>query len=698
MKKILYSLYGLLLFAITGCVQDEAILPEPHAQEGKEITVHFSTVVPEFKTVTTRANGGVNDLYLLVFDENGNFIVRRQAVLTNQTETGGTFTAQLPSTAKPRTVHFVSNYDWTGFNDSPGVNEATVVALLSTANATFWSRVELSGGISATSFSGITVQLLRNQAKISVTNEASNFIYDGFVIHNTPGKGTVAPYSVATGFTEGTITEPSGVTLTAAQASGISTAEKYLFERKNAAASSITTVIVRGTYAGQSYYYKIDLIDANKNRYDIERNWHYVVKIKTVTRAGYANFNDALAGASHNNTALDPIIEKYPMISDGTSKLEVEKTLVILTQPGQTFQVWAKYFPDINSSTVDNSGVTVALAPGNEALNGASLSFNPSTGIITATALSPLPSEPKEARIVVTKGDLARTIRVVLRTPFSFDPITINNANPATLSGTQSQDATLRFTIPSDFPADLLPLPIRIYAQGLYPASTGLQMVVENGQIHYIYMAASVGQQTVNFKTNKSGNAETVSLKADYFVDGAIDYNIVGGTITYGGNNVSAPAGTLVPSGATVTASTGTVTMTGNGQFRYSLPTSYNNNTSVTFTYTKQVNNYKEEYSYTTTIGTLLSNGTIALAPVNFIFEGTIKYKPGFGSWTDVPSNGTVSIVSGGGTITMTSKGNYRYTVSASTPDNQSIQFKYSSYKQTKTIGQLKTDSSLTLQ
>ncbi len=25
MKKILYSLYGLLLFAITGCVQDEAI-------------------------------------------------------------------------------------------------------------------------------------------------------------------------------------------------------------------------------------------------------------------------------------------------------------------------------------------------------------------------------------------------------------------------------------------------------------------------------------------------------------------------------------------------------------------------------------------------------------------------------------------------------------------------------------------------
>ncbi|HHV85180.1 MAG TPA: hypothetical protein GXX42_05105, partial [Petrimonas sp.] len=150
--------------------------------------------------------------------------------------------------------------------------------------------------------------------------------------------------------------------------------------------------------------------------------------------------------------------------------------------------------------------------------------------------------------------------------------------------------------------------------------------------------------------------------------------------------------------GATVTASTGTVTMTGNGQFRYSLPTSYNNNTSVTFTYTKQVNNYKEEYSYTTTIGTLLSNGTIALAPVNFIFEGTIKYKPGFGSWTDVPSNGTVSIVSGGGTITMTSKGNYRYTVSASTPDNQSIQFKYSSYKQTKTIGQLKTDSSLTLQ
>src|SRR5690554_845581 len=251
------------------------------------------------------------------------------------------------------------------------------------------------------------------------------------------------------------------MTLIPAQSSDISTDEKYLFERKNAYATDITTVIVRGNYNGQQYYYKIDLIDLEKNRYDIERNYHYIVKIKTVTRAGYTSFNDALEGASHNNTALDPIIEKYPIISDGIRKLEVEKTLVILTKPNQQFSVWAKYFPEIGNETFDNIGVTVSLQSGNTSIDGESLNFDSSTGIITATGLDQLPLEQGEARIIVTKGDLARTIRVILRNPFEFNPITINDQNPATITNGQSVDVALKFYIPNDFPEDLFPLPIR---------------------------------------------------------------------------------------------------------------------------------------------------------------------------------------------------------------------------------------------
>lgn len=604
MNKILSGLSLLCLILLGGCSQENFQVPGVQVNEGDEVTVRFSVLIPEFKTVQTRVNGGVNDMYLLVFDENGSFIVRRPAALHDQTETGGTFTASLPSSSSPRVVHFVSNLNPDAFNDSPGVNEATVVALLSTTNATFWSRVELNTGISSTSFDGITVELLRNQAKISVTNNASNFNYTGFTIHNASDKGTVAPYSVANGFAERTITEPAGVTLLPALLTSISPGEKYLFERKNATASDITTVIVQGTYEGQSYYYKIDLIDADKNRYDIERNWHYVVKIESVTRAGYSSFNDALAGASHNNTALDPVIEKYPIISDGISKLEVEKTLIILTQPDQTFQVWAKYFPNINSDEVNNEGVTVALQSGNEAIAGALLNFNPTTGIISGTGLSALPEEPGVALIRVSKGDLARTIRVQLRTPFSFNPGTINNANPGTVQNGQSQDAILRFYIPDDFPDDLFPLPVKIHTQGLYPASTGLEMVVEGGQVHYIYRATQKGQQTINFKTNKSNNTETVTLQADYFTDGTVAYQTdvitISGSIEYYERYWWGNSWSNVPRDASISVTEVTdasMQVPSNGNYTLTIPYTTENPT-ITFIYIRSNQTYRQAKSW----------------------------------------------------------------------------------------------------
>lgn len=606
MNKIVSGLSLLCLILLAGCTPENFQVPEIPASEGGEVMVRFTASIPEFKTVQTRANGGVNDMHLLVFDENGIFIARREASLPDQTETGGTFTASLPASSSPRTVHFVSNLEVSAFIDSPGSNEAAVVAMLNTSNATFWSRVELANGISASSFDGDPVVLLRNQAKISVQNNATNFTFSGFTIHNTPDKGTVAPYSVAKGFEEGTITEPSGVMLNPAQLAGISTDEKYLFERKNANASEITTVIVQGVYEGTSYYYKIDLIDADKNRYDIERNWHYIVKIETVTRAGYTSFDDALTGASHNNTALDPVIEKYPMISDGNSKLEVEKTLIILTQPNQTFQVWAKYFPEIANEAFDNTDVTVTLQTGNTAiLGGTSLTYDKTTGIISGTGLGVLPAEPGVALIRVSNGDLARTIRVILRTPFSFDPITINNENPGLVPNGQSQQAILQFNIPEEFPDDLFPLPIEIHTQGLYPAEAGLEMVVEEGNIHYIYRATEKGEQTVNFETNKSNNAETVTLKANYFTDGAVAYRtnniIISGTIEYyeryswffnRWSNVPLDAS------ISVTGVTGaSMQVPSNGNYTLTVPY-FTGNPMITFTYIRSNETYRQAISW----------------------------------------------------------------------------------------------------
>lgn len=536
MKKIVYSLLSLLLFALSGCIQEEMLSPEPQLpEEGSEVTVRFTASIPEFKTVQTRANGGVNDLWLLVFDQNRNFLARKQATLLNQTETGGEFEVTLPASGYKRYIHFASNYDWTGFNDLDllGYNAIGIINLLSTQNPVFWTFVELPNGINSTCFTdpgAPPVALLRNQAKISVTETANNFQLLGFTIHKAPEKGTIAPFNTTTGaFETGAITEPAGVTLLDAQETDISLTEKLLFERKNKNANVITTVIVKGVYNGNTYFYKIDLIDAQKVRYDIERNYHYKVDITEVTKEGYANFSDALAGASHNNTALAPEIQKYPMLSDGTRKLQVEKTLVVITEPGKTFNVWYKFFPDIvnNPTSVDNTGVSVTIMSNDGALSTdpAHFSFNNASGVLTARSAPVVPAAtPAEAQIKVEKSDLVRIIRVVLRPSFSFNPVTINNLNPALLTQGQGVSATLRFSIPNDFPDELFPLPVNIYTQGLYPAVAGLQMYVEGGIIHYVYNVTTKGTQTIQFKTNKSGNAETVRIEADYFTNGEITY------------------------------------------------------------------------------------------------------------------------------------------------------------------------------
>ena len=705
MKKTVYGLFTLFLFFIlTGCSQEEMMKPETQLPEGGNVMVRFSAVILAYNTVQTRANGGVNEMYLLVFDQNGTFITREPATLTNQTDAGGTFTASLPSSTNPRIVHFICNYDWSNFSNSGmiGSNEAAVVGLLSTTNATFWARRELPTGIHTNSFPSTSpIELLRNQAKISVSNDAANFTLQGFTLHNTPNKSSVAPFNTATAsFDEGAITEPIGMGLNPALQSDISPTEKYLFERRNRSAAAITTVIVRGTYNGSTYYYKIDLIDSQQVRYDIERNYHYMVKIKTVTKEGYTSFNDALTGASHNNTALDPIIEKYPIISDGVSKLQVEKTLIVVTEPNKAISVWANYYPDINSNTINNGGVTVSIMSDEGALVSGSLAYNASTGSITATSAATLGAEPAVALLRVQKGDLVRTIRIVLRTPFLFTPIRINDRNPGKLINAQNMLAYLKFFIPVDFPVDLLPLPVKIYTQD---RASGLQMFVEGELIHYVYMATTTGIQIVDLKTNKAGNAETVTLTADYFVDGAIDYDILlyNGAITYGASN------TAIPMGATVTASPGTIQITAAGQYLYTPPLVSNNSTPVTLTYSLLTNSntdgggsvqqsFEEVHSVATTVGAL-EEGTINLPVSYFRITGRIRR-----TTTNIPAGSTLTVTTGNATATMLSTARYELITNGTPANSVNITISYTTggrtYTATKPIGTLRTNQYYDLQ
>lgn len=530
MKKIIYTLIGGLILLMASCTRSAIEVPDPQVPvDADEVLVEFGAIIPDFRTVELRDNGGVSNLSLLVFNQTGILIARREATLLGASGSGGyRFSVILPKSEDIRTIHFIANCDWSAIPDTDilGFNEAKVVALMTTDRGGFWARKELPGGIDVGSLND-NIPLLRNQAKVTVIDEAANFELEGFTLHNTLARGTVAPYDTGTfTFTEGAISEPVSPVLVSAQEGTLDMNEKFLFERKNKTASNITTVIVKGKYSGQpSTYYKIDLIDTNKVRYDIERNYHYVVKIRSVHKSGSPTFAAALDVASHNNTALDPTVEKFPIISDGVSKLEVERTLIILTKPSESLGTWAKYYPQLNNNNFDNTGVLcrVEQETGKEVINVSSLNFVPGTGAITATGINSLPSQPREARIIVSKGDfLARAIRVVLRQPFDFTPVKVNSNNSVP-SGIQ-QVARVYFTIPADFPSDLFPLYVKIKANTLYPVQEGVEVTVEGGTMYHIVRVDSHGTKEVKFKTNTKSNTERIEVSADYFKKGEVSY------------------------------------------------------------------------------------------------------------------------------------------------------------------------------
>ena len=273
---------------------------------------------------------------------------------------------------------------------------------------------------------------------------------------------------------------------------------------------------------------------------------------------------------------------------------------------------------------------------------------------------------------------------------------------------------TLKFNIPEDFPEDLFPLPIKIYSNGLYPATVGLEMVVEGSQIHYVYRATQRGFQTVNFKTNKSGNAETVTLKADYFADGAIAYNsfiVFKGNIKYG-NNIN------VPNNATVTASTGSITIPTTGTYSYTPPSDYNVDTQVNLDYVNEVasntsgtwpyrinQSFHEYYRVSTTIGHMYSNGDLNLGINEYIVTGRIQYTirtNNYNGMDNVPNGATLTVTgTAGATGVMIANQHYKLNIPGTAADSATIRVTYrtnnTDYYVDTTVGALRSNQYMQL-
>ena len=616
-----YHVFLLIVLLLSSCISDQLIDADSNRELGK-VKLVFTTDLSA-ATAISRAGGEsdseVTSLDLLVFSEAGLFLEKAEAKL----EKDNMYSVHLsPSLGNPRVVHFIANYgNWDSADLSKYKDEGEIIPLLEVKSIAMWNRLELDQ-IGEETFKDETVELLRNMATVTLQCNSQDLKEVSFKLINKPSLGTVAPFdSWNASFNQLPMEEDGTVHYPITESAKLSLESEdtytdtpsFSFERSRYIDSDKPLyLLIKGKYKEESKdtYYKIALVDKDNTQYDIERNFEYKVTINEVLKSGYSTEEDAMAGAASNNITMDPLLEKFPIISSGDESLEVEKTLFVCVNSEEDFkaEVWFKN----EKGKVYNEGIELIV---DDHTWNSVFKEKPKLedGVIKGKIKKiGETQEETSTSLVVVKNGLRRTITVVCRTPYKFENLKINGLNPTDIKSGQSNEATLTFTIPNEVKEELFPLPVKIYTEGLTINEAGLKVGVDNGRVYYTYLAPMAGDQTVELKTNNRTVEEEVSLESLWFSRDSIavttkEYSSMFKDIKY---NVGLLGIIIidVPYNADVQIETANeeadvnIKMTGPGKCEIVLSGNYSKNDEVTITY--------RTYMTTLTIANLIKDNT----------------------------------------------------------------------------------------
>ena len=525
------------------------------------VSVNFRTDIPAMQEVVTRAvdpdGAGVQNMTLFCFDSYGLFISTATASLAPALQTSGTFTAEIPENTS--IIHFVANQNMSNFaeDDFRGKSESEVMALLegSSGRMIYWSRFESrgEGEIVSQLEAADHVRLIRNHAMFSVSVAPGvGFNVAGFAVCSTNAFGTVAPYHPDRGFpTDGSDFEWPGdedfVTLPVngaklSDAADVTDAEnQYVFETENRADDPVS-VIIKGAAPGDSeLYYRVLLITDDGDQIMVRRNHHYTVNIAGELANGQPSFEAALAGPATNNVWIS-ISEDVNEVQNGEWILAVDRTSYVLD---------ADKFGDDPSYTV---GYTLTKRKGSISdSDKAEVSVTDSDGLVlndrhdfTAGQggvgrgritfdFNPLGNgeQMHEYDVLVRKGKLQRTVKVILVRTQQFVPAWVSTQVYGTVYGKDSRaNVTAMFTIPETCPAELFPMNVYISTENLDARSEegNLTVVIQGSDdwygedfgtgYKYVYPVSGPGSYSVYFEnilTQEQDASGTMTFEAECF-------------------------------------------------------------------------------------------------------------------------------------------------------------------------------------
>lgn len=331
LKNIYKLAFVLPALMLAGCSDENepSISGADDFEVPSELTLTLS--VPDHEVVnlgTRAADPAITSITVFCYDQTGTSGKHLEhTTLTSGWEASGNgYKITVPIHKQTKSVHLVVNAPVRDTDTDP----VNIVSKNPDAGI-MWGRADLSDIITKTKDSSIT--MIRNTAKVSVKNEASDFTYSGFAVTGTSAAGTVAPSGWNTDPTTPTI--PTGTATNTAATLQPASAEIRIFETeadspKSGASEQFVTrgrIIIEGTYQGVKGYYTVAFRTRSGSGSSEEpgnyhytpipvlRNHHYTVNVKEVRAKGWATIEEA-AKAEPDNRLTVEITDKTPEITD----------------------------------------------------------------------------------------------------------------------------------------------------------------------------------------------------------------------------------------------------------------------------------------------------------------------------------------------------------------------------------------------
>lgn len=401
MNRIL-GLLSAAALALSGCVREDMVdIPREEAEGMVTFDVAFS--IPTDKDPETRVmdvTPVIQNIYIAVFGSNNylNEFVRAIPLKNGRMNVdlqdghyiyekeNGVYNVRfsLQKTSSRRHVHVLANVP-EGANppDFGYVDEVLGKNIYTSGDQDgYWQYLEFADGIEGSPadvarFNGL--KLVRNFAGVQVeATAASGFTVEGFELYNTPTRGSFLPYTgkdvvdgsleyhfytgwIGTGGAQDYETvhdQYPGYLIPGATPLyhpsftesdfPSDTGEKFIYEHP-ASPENPTYIIAKLTKAGDTKFYRLDILDNAGVRTSLLRNYHYTIRISAINTPGYSTVAEAEDNPSDYNFTLSTDTQEASNIANHGALMEVGYVEKVFAKAETGVEFKYRYTPDLNA-------------------------------------------------------------------------------------------------------------------------------------------------------------------------------------------------------------------------------------------------------------------------------------------------------------------------------------------------------------